>query len=61
MDDNSKMPFGTHKGKALIDVPASYLIYCLENMELYGELKEYIEDNIDILREEAEKEKQKKR
>lgn len=31
MDDNSIMTFRVHKGKALANVPATYLIFIFEN------------------------------
>lgn len=49
MTDLSKMPFGEHEGEALINVPADYLIYLLDENICKGELKEYIEDNMEIL------------
>jgi uncharacterized protein (DUF3820 family) len=50
MDDNSIMRFGLHKGKKLIDVPASYLIFLYENERCSGDLKQYIFDNLDSLK-----------
>lgn len=55
MNDESLMPFGEHKGKKLIDVPASYLLYLYDQNKCYGELKEYIEDNLDVLNEEKKR------
>ncbi len=53
MDDNSIMPFGKHKGKRLVDVPADYLLWCYENLtNLSKDLKEYIEGNKDFLEDE---------
>jgi len=49
MTDESKMPFGIHAGKELIDVPASYLLWLYDNNKCYGELKKYIEENKDVL------------
>lgn len=49
------MPFGKHKGKAFEDVPADYLLYCHENMELFGNLKAYIEDNLEEIKVEGAK------
>ncbi len=50
MTDKSIMPFGIHKGKQLEQVPDEYLIWLYENNKCYGELKEYIEDNLDIIK-----------
>jgi uncharacterized protein (DUF3820 family) len=49
MDDYSLMPFGKHKGKELISVPADYLLKLLKECEAKGELKEYIEEYKDAL------------
>lgn len=53
MDDNSLMPWGKHKGKKLIDVPASYLLWLYENklnfLKNEKDLELYIEDNMQVL------------
>lgn len=49
-DDNSLMPFGKYKGYNMINVPADYLLWLWENNKCYGEVKEYIEDNLDFIR-----------
>ena len=54
MDDNTLMPFGKHKDKKMVDVPGDYLKYMYDN-DMLGknlELKEYIEDNMDVLNKE---------
>ena len=57
-DDSFVLNFGKHKGKALANVPASYLIYIFENKMVYdNRLKSYIYDNWGLLRKEADKEK----
>lgn len=48
-DDKSIMPFGQHKGKALANVPASYLLHAYDQNWLYGGLKKYVEDNKAVL------------
>lgn len=55
MTDTDLMPFGVHKGKKLIDVPASYLLWLLENNKCSGEVKKYIEDNKDVLQVEIKR------
>lgn len=52
MTDESIMQFGAHKGKQLADVPAPYLIWLYEGNICFGELKEYIEDNLKVLKAE---------
>lgn len=48
MNDNSLMPFGEHKGKALANIPESYFIWLHKNNKCSGELKKYIEDNFEV-------------
>jgi uncharacterized protein (DUF3820 family) len=50
LDDHSPFPFGKFKGKKLMDVPPEFLIYLFENGKCYGNLKEYIADNLDVLK-----------
>jgi len=48
------MPFGKHKGKNLDDVPADYLLWLHEKSDnLNGDLKDYIDDNLDSIKSEA--------
>ena len=53
MDDNSIMFFGVHKGKKLANVPAQYLLWLHKENKCFGELKKYIENNIDGLKQET--------
>lgn len=65
LTDNDLMPWGKHKGEAMANVPASYLVWCWEENELYytegilanGSIiavMDYIkETGIDYLRKEA--------
>jgi len=57
MNDNSIMPFGKHQGEKLANVPAKYLLWLLKENKCYGELKKYIEENEDVLKQEVEKAK----
>ena len=50
MTDESLMPFGKHKGEKLANVPSEYLLWLLENGNIYGELKVYIKDNLDVIK-----------
>lgn len=55
MNDESIMPFGIHKGKRLIDVPAGYLIWLYEENKCSGELRKYIAENMGALKMEVRK------
>jgi len=55
--DSTLMPFGKHKGTALANVPAEYLIYIYENMTLSEGLKQYIKKNKDVLDAEIKRQK----
>lgn len=46
------MTFGKFKGQKLANVPASYLIWLFDNGKCSGELKKYIEENMDSLQAE---------
>lgn len=56
--DETPMPWGMHKGKALANVPASYLIWLYENQKAFGKLAYYIHRNMSVLRADAAKEQQ---
>lgn len=53
MNDNSIMPFGKYKGQPLINVPADYLLWLYKQMSIPGDLKKYIQDNLEVLKKEA--------
>ena len=55
MTDESIMPFGKYKGQALKDVPDSVLLWYYDNKKLSGQLKDYVEDRIPVLRFQKEK------
>lgn len=55
MNDDSIMPFGIHQGKRLADVPDKYLLWLYENKKCFGDLKAYIEDNLDAIKQNAAK------
>jgi uncharacterized protein (DUF3820 family) len=52
MNDESLMPFGKYKGEKMANVSPDYLIWLYENGKCYGELKDYIKDNMDVLKSE---------
>lgn len=59
--DNTIMPFGKHKGKALTNVPASYLLFLYYGDLQEGPLYDYIKFNIDVLMEQKKREDLQKR
>lgn len=59
LTDNMPMPFGKYKGIAMVNVPPDYLIYLYDNGLPDGNVKQYIEDTMDILRKEIIENKQK--
>lgn len=46
MDDNSLMPFGTHIGKPLKDLPDRFFIWLHDHNQLKGELRDYAEQRV---------------
>lgn len=59
--DSTLMPFGRHQGKKLANVPASYLLWAYNNLQLLAPLKEYIEDNMKALETEKRKEEEERK
>lgn len=57
LTDTSPMPFGKYKGTPMINVPASYLIYVLENGLKPGSVKDYIIENYEVLKTEIKNNK----
>ena len=53
LTDNSYMPFGAHKGSKMGDIPADYLIFLWDKRKCYGDVKEYIRENLPTLREQV--------
>ena len=54
MTDESLMPIGKYKGEKMANVPSEYLLWLYENGNIYGELKQYIKDNLDVIKSEIE-------
>jgi len=52
LTDNSLMPFGKYKGQKMANVPASYLLWLKNNDCKDQKVLDYIEDNMDQLRQE---------
>lgn len=58
LTDKDPMPFGLHKGKPMVEVPAATLLYYYENFkDLGGPVKEYIKDNLEVLKAQVSREK----
>ena len=55
LTDESKMPYGEHKGKEMADVPASYLIWLYDNNRCSGDIEAYIKENLDLLQVEIKR------
>lgn len=55
--DATPMPFGKHKGVALANVPADYLLWLHKDGCQNGALKTYIKENLDALKAEVVKTK----
>ena len=53
--DNDIMPFGQHCGKKMANVPAVYLIYIYDKgwCNNYPGVKQYIQNNMDVLKNQA--------
>lgn len=60
LTDESLMPFGKYKGEKLANVPAGYLIWLYDNKKLFGDLKKYCEENIEVLKIQKRQEDQRK-
>lgn len=50
LKDTDKMPFGKYAGTQMIKVPASYLIWIYENDKCNSQVREYVKDNLDVLK-----------
>ena len=61
LDDNSFMPFGEFKGHKMANVPSKRLLWYWDNQnrmtkQNYPEVYEYIENNLDVIKEEVYRE-----
>ena len=54
MTDESIMPIGKYKGQKMANVPPEYLLWLYENGNIYGGLKDYIKENLDVIKSEIE-------
>jgi uncharacterized protein (DUF3820 family) len=53
MNDSTILTFGKHKGEKLANVSAKYLLKLYKKNEVSDDLKNYIEDNMDVLKQEV--------
>lgn len=53
LTDEDPMMFGKHKGTAMANVPADYLLYLYHNNLPDGNVRDYIEDNLDSIQQES--------
>lgn len=60
MSDQTLMPFGKFKGEKLANVPEHYLIWLHNEGKCYGELKTYIEENLDVMKSQIDYENKKR-
>lgn len=55
LNDDSPMPFGKYKDEKMANVPASYLMWLYNENKCNKEVRDYIEDNLDVLKEEIKR------
>jgi len=53
MNDDDLMPYGKYKGMKMSEVPASYLLWLIDNDKCSGDVREYIVDVYDALKTEV--------
>jgi len=59
ISEETIMPFGKHSGEKLANVPADYLIYMYDSGKLYGTIRQYVQENEELLRKEVKEIKSK--
>lgn len=47
------MPFGRHKGKEMVKLPAHYLLWLFNEGCAHEGVRKYLNDNLEALRKEA--------
>ena len=57
LNDRSFMTSGKYTGIRMANVPAEYLIWVYENKKCRADVAEYVKDNLDVLRKQAEENK----
>lgn len=61
LTDETPMPYGAYKGTKMANVPADYLMWLYDNEKANTPVKEYIEENRDILDIEIERKRKQNR
>lgn len=61
MDDYSRMPFGKYKNEKMANVPPDYLLWLYNEGKCFGEVRQYIQENLSVLKEEIELAKKAKK
>ena len=49
LQDHNLMPFGKYKGTKMENVPASYLLWLNSQENCQADVKEYIQENMNVL------------
>jgi len=55
--DENPMPFGKYKGEKMANVPATYLMWLYDENKCNKEVRDYIEDNLEVLKTEIKRKK----
>ena len=55
LTDSSRMPFDKYINEKMANVPASYLMWLYDNNKCNQQVKDYIEENMDVLKDELKK------
>jgi len=53
LTDNDEMPWGKHQGISMANVPADYLLWLYKENKCSDNVREYIKENLDVLKEET--------
>jgi uncharacterized protein (DUF3820 family) len=57
LTDYDRMPYGIHKNAKMANVPAEYLIWLYDNDKCSGDVKDYIIETMDVLKQEIDNKK----
>lgn len=50
LTDESLMPFGPYRGRQMANVPAQYLFWLYDHGKCFGAVKDYIFDNLEVIK-----------